>query len=88
MRIAESLEIAARLALAEGWPERAARLLGAADALRDAIGAPLPPVYRAAHEHDMATARTALGDAAFAAAWAAGRALALEQAVAEALAEG
>ena len=33
----------------------------------------------------MAAARAALGEAAFAAAWAAGRALTLEQAVAEAL---
>ena len=38
-------------------------------------------------ERPVAAARAALGEEAFAAAWAAGRALTIEQAVAEALAE-
>jgi hypothetical protein len=70
---------------ARGAPERAARLLGAVQALRDAIGAPVPPEYRAAYERTAAAARAALGEEAFTAAWAAGRTLSWEQAVAYAL---
>ena len=64
--------------------ERAARLCGAAEALREAIGAPIPR-YRGHHERAIGLARAALGEQAFAAAWAAGRALPLANAVAEAL---
>ena len=83
--IAECLEGLATVAAGTGQPERAARLLGAAEALREAIGAPLPPVDRPDHDDDDSATRAALGEAAFAAAWAAGRALTVEQAVAEAL---
>ncbi len=48
---------------------RAARLWGAADALREAIGAPEPRPYARAQEAIAAT-RRGLGDEAFAAAWA------------------
>jgi hypothetical protein len=84
--IAECLEGLAAVADGTGQPDRAARLLGAAGTLREAIGAPLPPVDRPAHEAAVQATRGLLGEAAFAAAWAAGRALPLEQAVAEALA--
>jgi non-specific serine/threonine protein kinase len=66
---------------------RAARLLGAAAALRQTSGAPLPPVDRPSHEAALQAARAALGVRAFAAAWASGQALSLEEAVAEALAD-
>ena len=50
---------------------RAAQLFGAAAALRDAIGAPLPPSEQADYARNLAAARA--GDAeAFATAWAAG----------------
>jgi predicted ATPase/class 3 adenylate cyclase len=67
-------------------PERAARLLGAAEALREAIGHPLPPIMREEYDSAVAAARTQMDEDAFAAAWSAGRALSLEQAIAEALA--
>jgi predicted ATPase/class 3 adenylate cyclase len=67
-------------------PERAARLWGAAERLRQAIGCRSAPAARATYERAMAAARAQLGDEAFAAAWAAGRAMTLEQAIAEALA--
>ncbi len=67
-----------------GQPRRAARLLGAAATLREAGGTPLRPVDRADYDRTVTAARTALGDNAFAAAWAEGRALSLEQTVAEA----
>jgi predicted ATPase/transcriptional regulator with XRE-family HTH domain len=68
-----------------GRCDEAARLLGAAEALREAIGSPLPPSERAEYERAVLAARSVCGgDAAFAAAWAAGRALPLEDLVREA----
>ena len=64
---------------------RAARLLGAAEALRTTLGAPLPPVGRPAYEAVVQQARLALGQTTFATARAAGWALPLERAIAEAL---
>jgi predicted ATPase/DNA-binding XRE family transcriptional regulator len=66
---------------------RTARLFGAAEAVRAAAGLPLPPVYRAAYQHDLAAARARLDEEAFAAAWAEGQAMTLEQAIAYALEE-
>jgi len=71
----------------QGQPERAARLLGAAEALRTRIGAPLPPHRRPEYETHRAALRVTLGEAAYTAAWSAGRALTWEEAVAEALGE-
>jgi hypothetical protein len=42
----------------------------------------LPPSERATHEESLGALRSALGDAAFTAAWSAGQALSLEQALA------
>jgi predicted ATPase/class 3 adenylate cyclase len=70
-----------------GVPARAARLFGAVEALRESAGLPLAPIYRVAYERDVATTRAQLGDAAFAAAWAVGRALSLDQAIRVALGE-
>jgi hypothetical protein len=47
--------------------------------------APLPPADVATRERDVAALRTMLGDDAFMAHWAAGQALPLERAIAEAL---
>jgi non-specific serine/threonine protein kinase len=85
--LAACLEGLATVAAGSGQPERAARLLGAAGALRAAVGAPLPPAERPEVEAAAAAARAALGEAAFAAASAAGADLPLERAMAEALGE-
>jgi hypothetical protein len=78
---AEWLEgVGATLAAGEDV-DAAAELLGAADALRAAIGAPVPPHERPAHDRDLAGVRAALGDAAFAQAWEAGQSLGLPHAV-------
>jgi tetratricopeptide (TPR) repeat protein len=69
----------------DGEPKRAARLWGAAERLRQAIGCRPAPVARANYERALAVARAQLGEAAFAAAWAAGRRLTLDEAIAEAL---
>ena len=84
--IAECLEGLAAVALAGSEPARGARLLGAAEALRHAISAPVPPTDRAAHARSVAATRARLGPAAATAAWTAGRSLTLEAALAEAFA--
>jgi predicted ATPase/DNA-binding CsgD family transcriptional regulator len=84
--IALSLEGLAWLATSRRRPERAARLFGAAEALREAMGARLPPFRQDDHDRSLAAARAQLGAPAFAAAWAAGGELPLEAAIAEALA--
>lgn len=74
----------AGVAALAGQPRRAARLWGAAEARRQAIGARPAPAARATRERLMAMAREQLGDAAFDAAWADGATMTLEQALAEA----
>jgi hypothetical protein len=73
-----------RVVGAVGQGECGARLLSAAETLYDTIGLPWPEV-RADFERYVAAARAQLDEAAFATAWAAGRAMSLDQVVAEAL---
>ena len=75
----------ASIARTRNRPEKAARLLGAAEALRESVGIPLEPFRRADHEREVAALRADLGEEAFAAAWAEGRALPPERAAAYAL---
>jgi tetratricopeptide (TPR) repeat protein len=70
-----------------GQPEQAARLLGAAQALIDAIGAAWEPEEHAEYERYLTATRSQLPEDAFAAAWAEGQSMPLEQAIAEALEE-
>src|SRR5712691_5320032 len=60
----------------------AAQLWGAAEALRNAIGIPIPPVERADYERSLSAARVHLGERAFAAAWTQGRSMTPQQALA------
>ena len=69
-----------------GQFERATRLFGAVDVLLAASGDDLDPANRVARDCSTAAVRAQLDEAAWAAAWAAGRVLTLEQAIAEALA--
>jgi DNA-binding CsgD family transcriptional regulator len=78
------LVAAGRLAAVGGQPEAAARVLGAAEALADTIGYVRRRPEQERLDRDAAHARAALGDAAFAVAWAAGWTLPPETAVAEA----
>jgi predicted ATPase len=82
--VLQTLEGVAGVAGAQGQPERAARLFGATDGLRAALGVPVRPVDRRLYDRDVTPVRAALGDETFAAAWAAGRALPLDQARVEA----
>ncbi|HET8646346.1 MAG TPA: tetratricopeptide repeat protein, partial [Vicinamibacteria bacterium] len=83
LAVAESLRGIAAIAQQAGMPEEAAHLLGAASALHEASGVSLLPGDRMAHEREAARVRPRLGEAAFAAAWAAGRALTVTQAIAD-----
>jgi non-specific serine/threonine protein kinase len=77
----------AEIACAEKRYERAACLFGAGDTLREALGVRRSPRIQIRYDERVAATRAALGDAAFAAAWAKGRAMTLEQAVEYALTE-
>ena len=85
--VAGGLHQLALISEAEGRLARAARLFGAADALRETTGTPLPPSEAVVHAQAVERASASLGDAAFDAARAAGRALSLEDAVALAVKE-
>jgi hypothetical protein len=74
----------AEVACAKGQYEIAARLFGAAEMLRENLGL-YPPTDRAHYDRSVASTRAALSKAPFAAAWAEGRALTLEQAIEYAL---
>src|SRR5262249_5551053 len=77
--VAAALEGLAGVVVAQDLVRLAVQLLAAASALRVQMGAPVRPVDQAAVEQTLATARSTLGDDAFAAVWAEGQALPLEQ---------
>lgn len=80
------LGMAAGAAL-RGQPARAARLWGAAEALREAIDHPPLPLEKAHYDYEgyLAAARAGLEEAAFEAAWSEGRAMSPERAIEYAL---
>jgi predicted ATPase/DNA-binding CsgD family transcriptional regulator/DNA-binding XRE family transcriptional regulator len=78
----------AGLATLEGDPVRALRLAGAANALEEDAGIWAFPPIRARHERWLEAAREAIDPQAREAAWAAGRALNLEETVAYSLEQG
>jgi hypothetical protein len=82
--LAEWLAAVARLAACRGRPGTAGHLYGAAEALYDAIGEPLVVPPRSLYRRQVDALRDTLGVEVFAATWAAGRALPLEQAIEEA----
>jgi predicted ATPase len=85
--VANQLENFAFVAIALGNGERAARLLGAADAIREAAGQPRAFDEEPEYERELERLHEELDDAAFAAAWEAGRRLAYADAVALARAD-
>ena len=76
---ASGLEGLASVVAMQGELALATRLWGTAEALRDAIGAPLQPIERADYEQAVAIAREHLGEETFDSAWAEGRAMTAEQ---------
>jgi tetratricopeptide (TPR) repeat protein len=79
------IEGIAYVVAAEGRPRQAARLRGAASALRARLHDPIRPAQRAEYDQALAVLQDALGAEAFEAAWAEGVALSFDEAIAAAL---
>jgi hypothetical protein len=79
--IAYLLQDIGSLAALQGQAERALRLSGAMEELRQQIGAPLPPAELVSFEKLLEAARQDLGEAAAASVIAKGRAMSLEEAI-------
>jgi predicted ATPase/transcriptional regulator with XRE-family HTH domain len=77
--VAVALEGLASVVVAQGEATLATRLLAGASALRAQMGTPVRPVDQADVEQTMTTARSALGENAFATLWAEARTQPLEQ---------
>jgi non-specific serine/threonine protein kinase len=83
--VVAAVEAVAAAQVAAGRPATAARLYGAAAALRERLGAPAMPPESTRHAERRELARAALGEQPFAGEWGRGRALSWEQATALAL---
>jgi ATP/maltotriose-dependent transcriptional regulator MalT len=80
--ISFSLKGLAAVIAEQGDQAWAAVIWGAEEALREAMGVPIPPVYRTDYDRVVAAARAQLGEQAFATFWAQGRTMTPEQALA------
>ncbi|MEO8391737.1 MAG: tetratricopeptide repeat protein [Chloroflexota bacterium] len=80
-----TLEVFACLAALQGHLTKATRIFGAAEVLRETLGAPMLLFQRHFNERGVASLRAQLDEAGFAAAWAEGQAMTLDQVVAYAL---
>jgi non-specific serine/threonine protein kinase len=76
--LALTLEGLAAAASAQGQPEWSARLWGTAEELRATIGGSIPAMIQVVYEPFLAAASVRLGESAFAAALAEGRAMTIE----------
>jgi non-specific serine/threonine protein kinase len=77
--------VTVRLSAAQASAALSAQLLGAINALRLGGSVPLPPHEKAEYDLTIAAVRSALGEEAFATAWAKGQAMTAEQLVEAAL---
>jgi DNA-binding CsgD family transcriptional regulator len=80
--ISEVLECLAAMACDAGSHQEAARLFGAAHAIRQPLGAVRFKVWDAGYETSIASLRSAMDDNDFDSAWAEGAALSTEEAIA------
>jgi len=87
LAVAQALEDLAALHAEQGKVDRTTHLLGAAAALCETLGVRSPVAVPETYERTVTAARAALGEAGFAASWANGRGLSLDQAVEYALGE-
>jgi predicted ATPase/transcriptional regulator with XRE-family HTH domain/Tfp pilus assembly protein PilF len=79
------LEALAGVAVEQGHPERAARLFGAAAAIRTKMGTPILPANQRMYQRHVTLSQKALGEELMTRTWAEGHAMTREQAVAYAL---
>jgi predicted ATPase/DNA-binding CsgD family transcriptional regulator len=87
--VASCLEGGATAVVGQGLVERsnadmvyAIQVWGTAGHIREAIGAPIPPVQRTAYEHTLAQARARVSEHAFRSAWDKGRSMTPQEALA------
>jgi len=81
---ADILECLATVAIDGGRPREAARLFGAAQAIRQRTGGVRFPIYQAGHDATVSALRDSLGDNDFEATWAAGATQSTAEAIADA----
>jgi hypothetical protein len=93
-QIVNTVEVFARLTVEQGQKGdnthlhlRAARLFGAAEALREILDTQVLEFQRHSHERGIAALRAQLDEATLAVAWAEGRAMTLDQTIEYALSE-
>jgi hypothetical protein len=79
--VAHELESLAFLSLAQGQPGCSARLLGAAEALRERLESGMLATERAEYDEVVATLRDQLDEQELASAWTEGRVMTMEQAI-------
>jgi predicted ATPase/DNA-binding CsgD family transcriptional regulator len=77
----QNLELLAAAVSMRGDHRRAAWLFGAAEALREAVGAFVLPLYRAEYDRGVAATRDGLDEATLSAAWSEGRAMTPDEAI-------
>lgn len=82
------LEVLAAVAVFDGRPADAVRIFGAAERHRAPMGELMMVSWRTDRERGLAEARARLDEATFAAAWSAGEAMSLEEAVSIAVETG
>jgi hypothetical protein len=87
MIASESLEGMACISAVDGEAERSAKLFGAAEALREAVGYQHLPEEDAWREPYIGAVRSQLDEASSEEAWAEGRAMSFEEAVSYAMVE-
>ena len=79
--IAHQLECFAFIAKAQEQPERAAKLFGTAEALREKINIAMTPQERTEYYREIADLRANMDEKSFVSLWAEGRAMTMEQAI-------
>jgi hypothetical protein len=79
--VANLLECFAMISVAKEQPERAARLFGAAEALREKLGADMTSYERMEYEPAVAALRAGMAPEDFEAAWAAGAGIDVDRAI-------
>lgn len=82
--IAECLAGVASVLVIQGQAEEGARLLGAAEALRESVDAVLWPANRMEYDRILSQLRSSMDEVALRAAWTAGRDLSIQQAIRQA----
>jgi hypothetical protein len=86
--VANQLECFAFIARMHEHAERAVKLLGAAEALREKIKIPMSEVEQVEYDREVADLKANMGEREFASLWAEGRSMTMEQAIQFALEHG